>query len=172
MRHADALSPGHVLAHLRLPPHSTYGLVNVECTKCVEHATTNTTGASSQSQCLVEPGYGWADGQVLECEYGFYNEGSNQRPCTPCGEGYNTSATPNATSGEYKSTSAAACQVDFGFWLGASGGVEACLRGSYKDNLGNVAVGTAGCKACPVGTSTTKRAAGLLVSDCGAAPSA
>jgi hypothetical protein len=50
------------------PPRRTYGLVDVECTKCLDHSSTAAPGATNQSMCLVDPGYGWADGQVLECE--------------------------------------------------------------------------------------------------------
>lgn len=146
-------------------PNNTYGLVNVECTKCMDHSTTSAAGANSQDQCLVEAGYGWNDGQVLECEYGYYNPGGNQNLCTYCGDGFNTSATANATAGEMRSIAASTCQVDFGFYTSASG-IEACLRGTYKANLGNVAIGTTSCTTCPAGTSTTKRQAAILVSDC------
>ena len=48
----------------------------------MDHSTTAAVAATSQSQCLVEAGYGWNDGQVLECEYGYYNPGNNQNLCT------------------------------------------------------------------------------------------
>ena len=85
------------------------------CSKCVEHSTTNATGATSQSQCLVEPGWGWGDGEVLRCEFGFFNEGYNQRPCTYCGDLFNTSATPGAAAGEYGSASRLG--LPGGLWL-------------------------------------------------------
>lgn len=146
-------------------PNNTYGLVNVECTKCMDHSTTATAGATSQALCLVEPGYGWNDGQVLECEYGYYNLGGNQNLCTYCGDGYNTSAIAGAMVGEMKSNASSTCQVDFGFYTSASG-IEACLRGMYKDTLGNTSPSTSSCLSCPRGTSTTKRQAALLRSDC------
>ena len=67
-----------------------------------------------------------------------------------------------------KSIAASTCQVDFGFYASTSG-IEACPRGSYKDVLGTVADATnnKACLSCPKGTSTTKRQAGLLASDCG-----
>lgn len=142
-------------------PNNTYGLVDVECTKCLDHSTTAAPGATNQSQCLVEAGYGWADGQVLECEYGYYNPGGNQNLCTYCGDGYNTSVTANATAGEYKATDASQCRVDFGYFNGSSNGIEACLRGYYKDTLGPQS-----CTQCPAGVSTTKAQAGLKISDC------
>jgi hypothetical protein len=142
-------------------PNNTYGLVDVECTKCLDHSSTSAPGATNQSQCLVEAGYGWADGQVLECEYGYYNPGGNQNLCTYCGDGYNTSASANATAGEYKATDASQCRVDFGYFNGSSLGIEACLRGYYKDTLGPHA-----CSQCPAGVSTTKAQAGLKISDC------
>jgi hypothetical protein len=92
--------------------------------------------------------------------YGYYNPGGNQNLCTYCGDGYNTSAAANATAGEYKATDAAQCRVDFGYFAG-NGGIDACLRGWYKDTLGPHA-----CSQCPAGTSTTKARAGLRISDC------
>jgi hypothetical protein len=73
----------------------TYGLVDVECTKCQEFTTTSSTASQSQAACLTVPGYGWYSGQVLRCEYGTWNGGGNQNPCTLCGEGYNTTAVDN-----------------------------------------------------------------------------
>jgi hypothetical protein len=62
LSHADLDPPT-----LPIPRRSTYGLVDVECTKCLEHSNTTVAGSTSQSSCLVEAGYGWGDGQVLPC---------------------------------------------------------------------------------------------------------
>ena len=147
---------------------STYGLVDVGCTKCPEHSVTNGTGATGQDWCLVEAGYGWEDGQVLECDYGTWNEGGNRRPCTSCGEFFNTTNAPWSYAGERGSDSPDDCKIDFGYSRGvcpavaASQGIVACLRGYYK----NVVSSTHSCTQCPTGTSTTMARAAVAKSDC------
>lgn len=135
----------------------TYGLVDVECVKCPENTHTKQVASSAGSQCLTNPGYGWYDGQVLQCEYASYNGGDNQNPCTLCNEGYNTSAPGSTISSN--------CQVAAGWISDGSSGVKPCQLGSYKDWLG---ASPNTCQQCPNGTTTTVAMAATEESDCDA----
>ena len=48
-------------------PNNTYGLYEVACTKCLDHSSTNFTGATRAADCLVNPGFGYYSGSVLQC---------------------------------------------------------------------------------------------------------
>ena len=132
----------------------TYGLVAFGCDKCPENSGTNlATGATSGDACKTLPGYGWYDGQVLQCGYGYWNGGGNQAECTFCGEGYNTTEAPLSTTAIEGADAAAACQIAAGWFAdpaNATVGLSQCPRGTYKDVIGN-----ANCTACPAGTTTT-----------------
>lgn len=145
----------------------TYGLVDVECTKCLEHSTTSSTASQSQDACLTIAGYGWYSGQVLQCEFGTYSTGNTQNPCTLCGEGYNTtadSAVPTTTAIE-GATNSTTCAIAAGWQYAILGdsdaGLAPCTRGSYKELIGN-----ATCSQCPTGTTTAITMAATEVSDC------
>ena len=116
---------------------STVGLVEVECSKCPDHSTTNTTGATASTQCLTEPGYGYSNGQMQICEQGTFSPGGSQQPCTACGQA-RTSLLEGATS-------AADCVSDSGW----SDSLTPCAEGFYKAASGN-----GSCRACPSGTTT------------------
>ncbi|KIZ04286.1 hypothetical protein MNEG_3672 [Monoraphidium neglectum] len=143
-------------------PNNTFGLVDVECTKCLENTHTNQTASTRASQCLTNAGYGYDNGAVNQCAYGYYNPGDNQNPCTYCGDGFNTTNSANATSGELGSDAASDCKIDFGYHLfGSSASIEPCLRGFYKGFIGN-----GSCSQCPAGTSTTITMAAVAQTDC------
>jgi hypothetical protein len=146
----------------------TYGLVDVECSKCLEHSTTASTASQSQAACLTVPGYGWYSGQVLQCEYGTWSSGNTQNPCTLCGEGYNTTAAGNAvptTAAIEGATNATTCAIAAGWQYAVSGdstkGLAPCIRGKYKALIGN-----ADCLQCPAGTTTAIAMAATELSDC------
>ncbi|KAI8470468.1 MAG: hypothetical protein J3K34DRAFT_420601 [Monoraphidium minutum] len=123
-------------------PNNTYGLVDVECTKCPENSHTAA--------------------QVIECEFGYYAVGGTQDKCTYCGAGYNTTNSTKSYSGEARSDAASDCKLDFGYQNGTnSGTVEPCLRGWYKDT-----VSFESCTQCPAGTSTTITMAAVNKTDC------
>jgi len=145
---------------------NTFGLVDVECTKCLDHSTTNTTASTSQAACLTEPGYGWYSGQVLECDYGTWSYGFSQQPCSLCGEGYNTTNTTTpvtyALTGSDEPTD---CQIAAGWQLAVAGdstkGLAPCTRGNYKELIGETT-----CSQCPNGTTTAITVAATELSDC------
>ena len=119
-------------------PNKTYGLVDVECTKCLENTHTNADGSTSQAECLTDAGYGYDDGAVNMCDYGSYNPGDNQAACTQCGAFYNTSAdgVAAATAGRLGADSPDDCKPDFGWTNDTAGGLKPCVQGYYKDTLG------------------------------------
>lgn len=141
----------------------TYGLVDVECTKCLQYTTTASVGATAGSQCLTLGGYGWYNGAIVECDYAYYSGGNSQDPCTYCGEGYNTSTGPTSTVAASGATSADACLISAGWTADGYGGVKPCMQGYYKALLGN-----SSCVKCPAGTTTTLTFAPTQVSDCDA----
>ena len=120
------------------------------------------TGSQSAAACLTDAGYGWEDGSVNQCEYGYYNAGENQNRCSFCGDFFNTTQAASAADGEMGSDSDADCKLDLGYQAGtAAGTIEPCLRGWYKDLVGNLT-----CTQCPAGTSTTITMASVARSDC------
>jgi hypothetical protein len=147
---------------------NTFGLVASECTKCPEFSGTasNAEGATSAAACVTDPGYGWYDGSVLKCDYGYWSAGGSQSECKFCGEGYNTSAANLDTVGIEGATAAANCRVAAGFYINAAnatGGVSQCPQGQYKPQIGDTA-----CTGCPSGTTTTIVSGATLLSDCNA----
>jgi ferredoxin-like protein FixX len=141
----------------------TYGLVDVECTKCLEYTTTAAVGSTTGAQCLTLSGYGWDNGQITECDYGYYSSGNSQDPCSYCGEGYNTSTGPSGTTPVTGASSNASCVIAAGWTADGSGGVKPCMQGTYKSLLGSSA-----CVTCPNGTTTTITFAPARLSDCDA----
>ncbi|KAI8470423.1 MAG: hypothetical protein J3K34DRAFT_521329 [Monoraphidium minutum] len=143
-------------------PNNTFGLVDVECTKCPENSHTAQNASTSSADCLTDAGYGWEDGSVLMCEFGYYAVGGTQDKCTYCGAGYNTTNATSSTSGEPGSDSESDCKLDFGYQNGTnSGTIEPCLRGWYKPT-----VSFDSCTQCPAGTSTTITMAAVNKTDC------
>lgn len=145
----------------------TYGLVETECAECPDHSSTLAEASTSSLACLVDPGYGWEDGAVLQCDYGYWSAGGTHNPCTYCGVGYNTSATPGGgtTAAITGAISKASCAIAAG-WTpdgGGGGGIKPCVKGFYKELLGASA-----CVACPVGTTTTLMTYAVARSDCDA----
>ncbi|KAI8467373.1 MAG: hypothetical protein J3K34DRAFT_523771 [Monoraphidium minutum] len=143
----------------------TYGLVDVECTKCLEHTSTTGEGSTAAAECLTVAGYGYEDGQVLQCDYGYWSAGGTQNPCTYCGALYNTTAdgATDAAAGRLGADSADDCKPDFGFTNDTAAGLKPCIRGTYKDTLG-----WAECTQCPNATTTTIVFAAGELSDCDA----
>jgi hypothetical protein len=144
----------------------TYGLEAVECTACPEHTTTNAAGATGPLACVVEPGYGYDDGEVVECDYGTYSAGGRQAACVACGVGYNTSRNGAATEADNAITGADGpedCVVAAGWTPRQGGGLAPCSAGFYKSMLGASA-----CVACPAGTTTTLVNGAAALSDCDA----
>jgi hypothetical protein len=139
---------------------NTYGLVTVECTRCLDYTHTAGAGSTSAFQCVTDVGYGWENGLVAQCDYGYYNPGNNHNPCSYCGDGYNTSSAAVSISGEVGSDSQSDCKFDFGYHNGTSNNIEPCLRGTYKDLIGNTH-----CTMCPAGTSTSLTLAAISKAD-------
>lgn len=142
---------------------NTYGLAEVECAKCLENTDTLGTGSASPLDCVTKPGYGYERSATIEqCDYGRYSPGYTLLPCYSCGPGYNTTAggveTATAILG---ATSAADCVVGAGWEPDGAGGIKPCLRGFYKELLGN-----ATCSRCPNGTSTQISDGAAERSDC------
>jgi hypothetical protein len=144
---------------------NTFGLVASECTKCPEFSGTNgTTGAQTSAQCLTLPGYGWYDGSVLKCTYGYYSAGFSQSECTFCGEGFNTTDNAGvATAGIEGATSGGTCAVAAGYYALLAGAVAQCPRGQYK-----AIIGATPCLGCPASTTTTIVSGATARSDCDA----
>lgn len=149
-------------------PDDTYGLVDVECTKCIDNMHTTSTNSSSAADCLTNGGYGYDDGASNICDYAYYNLGNNRDPCTYCGDGQNTSTTG--------STLVSQCLTARGWTGSAAGGtLKPCPKGSFKDVLDNVpctscnATGTVSdWGAVPRGMTTSLPYAAILTSDCDA----
>lgn len=100
---------------------------------------------------------------MTECPFAYYSAGGAQAPCSYCGYGFNTTNATMAAEGEPGSDSPADCKLDFGFQNSTSGAAGPCLRGWYKDRIGNVL-----CTRCPLGTSTTVTYGAVAKTDCDA----
>ena len=136
----------------------------------MEGTTTNgKTGSITVDACVTNPGYGYYDGQVLQCDFGSYSPGGDQSECADCGDGYNTTADGSvpSTIGVVGATSASQCAIAAGWAYtdvsDPSQGLAPCSRGFYKDLIGN-----ATCSQCPSGTTTTFVSGAVAVSDCNA----
>jgi hypothetical protein len=141
-----------------------YGLVDVACSKCPDFTTTDAQGATSTSQCLTLPGYGWNDGAVDICAFGTYAPGHSQNPCAACGEGYNTTRNGSAGAAAIEgATGPGDCVVAAGFTPapGGGGGLAPCPPGTYKSLLG-----PSSCVSCPSGTTTVGYGGAIQASDC------
>jgi hypothetical protein len=136
---------------------ATYGRILVECTKCIDNTETavGVTAATNSSACGTKAGYGYYNGEASKCDYGSYNPGGNQDPCTSCGTGYNTT-----TEGSIASTD---CQIAQGYTTDGStpGRPKSCPQGTYKDTLG-----TAACTPCATGTTTSLPYGATASTDC------
>ena len=77
----------------------------------------------------VAPGYGWVNGDAVECAEGSYNPGFNTRACTRCPGSLTTEST--------RSNSTAACLADRGHYY-LRGKAVACAQGTYKDFQGQL----------------------------------
>jgi hypothetical protein len=81
---------------------------SVACTPCGGGLVTlpNTTAATSESACVVPPGFGWSAsstnpaGNATACPAGSFNPGYNRQPCTPCGGGSITTDAAGASSAD------------------------------------------------------------------------
>jgi hypothetical protein len=144
-------------------PAPTAGLVDVECSKCQEHTTTDTTGSTDPKACLTLAGFGYSDGTVEICGFGSYAPGHSQARCNSCGTGYNTTNGGGDTQPIQGADSPDDCVIAAGWTAAANGGLKPCRRGSYKS-----ALGPATCQTCPVGTTTTLMNAAKEQSDCDA----
>lgn len=145
-------------------PNKTYGLQVLPCIPCLEFTTNHAPGGSDPAACVTLPGYGYFNGGVSICDYGYWSPGGGRSPCSYCGDGFNT--TPGAAPGgapAQGATAAADCAVAQGFYLQPTGGVAACPQGFYKS-----ALGPAACSACPSGTTTSKILGASSLSDCDA----
>lgn len=110
-------------------------------TECGQHKNTTTQYAVSAMECVVDPGYGWADGDAAEeCPIGTYNPGFNTRRCTRCSGGLTTNGTGSISS--------MACWAPPGYYY-QRGAAEPCSKGTYKEDIGND-----DCLSCPDGFTT------------------
>lgn len=142
---------------------ATFGLIEVECTKCLENTVTPNEASTSPADCVTLAGYGYYDGAALQCDYGTYNNGSNQNPCQLCGEGYNTSTAADGTLPALGADSQSDCVIAAGWTTDGAGGIKPCTQGYYKSLLG-----ASECVKCPNGTTTTLAIRSSELSDCDA----
>ncbi|GBF88751.1 hypothetical protein Rsub_01652 [Raphidocelis subcapitata] len=141
---------------------ATYGLVDVECSKCIENTATNGTGSTSAAQCVTLPGFGWDNGGSQICEFAYWSAGGSQESCQYCGEGFNTTAAGGGAAAR-GADSGDDCAIGAGWTDDGVGSIKPCLQGSYKSLLGPSA-----CVKCPSGTTTTLTFAPTALSDCDA----
>ncbi|GBF88748.1 hypothetical protein Rsub_01649 [Raphidocelis subcapitata] len=139
----------------------TFGLVDVECTKCMEHTSTVGVNATIDvSFCVADAGYGYYDGEVKLCDYAFYSSAGGRDACEYCGMGKNT--TDDGTVGIQGASANTQCHNAAGWEVDDAGtGVQQCLRGYYKPTIAEVA-----CTKCLDGTTTSLMAGAILESDC------
>ena len=158
-------------------PNATYGLLEVECTKCPENTETNTTtGNTDIGACLTKPGYGYDDGAVNQCDFGTYAPGGTDDACSTCPAFYNTTTTPPTlgsktvvaeTGAIMGASDVTQCVVGAGvkFTNGVNNtdGLSPCPRGTYNEWLNYGA-----CDSCPNGTTTLIVSGATKASDCDA----
>ncbi|GBF99837.1 hypothetical protein Rsub_12537 [Raphidocelis subcapitata] len=143
----------------------TYGLVDVECSKCQEHTTTDGEASTGPEACLTFPGYGFNDGSVGLCGFGTYAPGHSHARCKECGNGFgfNTTNGGGDTQPIEGADSPNDCVIASGWTGDGTGGLKPCPRGTFKS-----ALGPAACQDCPTGTTTTLMHAAKEPSDCDA----
>ena len=119
------------------------------------------------SACVTDAGYGYNDGEVDKCDYGYWATGNDTSACSFCGEGFNTTAdgSTTTTTAVEGASAATQCAIAAGWTYAdladAAKGLAPCIRGSYKALIGN-----ASCTTCPSGTTTTITMAATALSDC------
>jgi hypothetical protein len=102
---------------------------------------------------VVDPGYGWVSGTAVQCDKGYYNPGNNNRRCSKCPGGLDTS-----TGGQSDPT---ACVAPPGYYY-LRGKAVACAQGSFKPDYNNT-----DCTQCPEGTTTEPgKVAKTAATDC------
>jgi hypothetical protein len=144
----------------------TYGLVELDCPKCIANTNTNGTDtAEGPTACGTDPGYGYYNGEATKCDYSTWNAGHNQEPCTSCGVGYNTtdldgSGNPVGT-GVDGATSSSQCVIAQGYEPDTNGTPKPCSKGYYKYTVNATA-----CTVCPSGTTTSLETGATQLSDC------
>ena len=140
-----------------------------ECSACPEHSTTgNTTGATSHTACLCEPGYHGAvdnpNSICRPCAIGRFGLGGlldgQERPCELCPDGrYSgdagqaecTGLCPAGTGSQAGSTNASHClECASGRVSGTGGGCVFCPAGTIAN--GEVPRLFSTCDLCPLGT--------------------
>jgi hypothetical protein len=139
---------------------NTTGLVDVECTKCMEHTSTeDATAQTNVASCVADAGYGYYDGEVKQCEFAYYSAAGGRDACEYCGLGYNT--TDDTLVGIKGADSEGQCDIAAGWEADGAAGVKQCARGYYKPTISNVA-----CDKCLSGTTTSLMAGAIANSDC------
>jgi hypothetical protein len=141
---------------------NTYGdsvdraaVANARCTACPADMFTMDTLESrtlndgetytSESACLVKPGWGTTSTTPQECPVGTFNEGKNRSPCHHCGTGWTTVGTAKTAESQ--------CVVQAGWSMGADSIPAPCDKGTYSTG-GTEAAPNATCTACGTGFST------------------
>ncbi|KAF8059701.1 hypothetical protein HT031_005109 [Scenedesmus sp. PABB004] len=104
---------------------------------------------TSETACLVRPGWGMTAAGAEECLPGTYNAGRNRAGCTACGPGLTSPAGAVAP---------AACVAQAG-WEIVGGVPQPCDEGSWSVE------GNGTCQACPAGFST-QLAGSTSLDDC------
>jgi hypothetical protein len=145
-------------------PNVTYGLIELECPKCIDNTNTNGTNtATGPDACGTDPGYGYYNGEATKCDFGSWNAGHNQQPCTACGVGYNTTALNSVDgSGVEGASDAAQCQIGQGYEPDSLNlAPKPCDKGYWKDTINATA-----CTVCPLGTTTSVSSGAIARTDC------
>ncbi|KAK3593640.1 hypothetical protein CHS0354_025531 [Potamilus streckersoni] len=119
----------------------------LNCSKCPEGQTTESVGATSETDCyrVCSVGYFWDRVRRLceWCEVGQYQDVIGQTSCKPCPNGKTT-----PTEG---SSSIQQCTYNCskGYEINPLGGCRPCPKGTYKDQID-----LEQCQSCPFGFTT------------------
>lgn len=160
MDDGTTLSSGPCPAGTYGRPNATYGLAEVECTRCLVNMFTLSEGSTSFSDCRTEPGYGYSNGVVALCGAGSYSPGGGLEACLSCGAGRTTSVNGSLFPSK-GAASAADCVAAAGWTSDGAWAVVPCERGSYK-----ALIGPQECTRCPSGTTTSAAMGASSLSFC------
>eukprot|EP00775_Hariotina_reticulata_P012640 gene12640-12769_t len=151
--------PGTVFATKCVKGFWSAGAHRGQCTPCPAAFTTLGTASTSQTQCVIQPGWGVEPSNNLArpCDVGWYSPGGTldftDSDCMPCQLGYSTQ--------KQESESLAECNVCAPGWGSDDDGITCneCPYNTYSYGLSSNP-----CIPCPAGTASERGAA--MVQSC------
>ncbi|KAF8055660.1 Scube1 [Scenedesmus sp. PABB004] len=132
------------------------GLSRDACTPCIAGRTTNSTGATAVTDCVIQAGWMLGAGAVpVPCDKGSWSAGgvagqADPTNCTMCATGFTTQEDESTVAGD-----CSICQAGFGYDTASSTACAQCGYGSYASGGAD---STQACTPCASGKTSRRRA--------------